>query len=309
MFPTIRVNRSDAEAAEWMGTKRKFWFSRESQRWLFKAEERGTGEDWAEKIVCELARRLGLPHVRYELAEEYDGAEYLQPGVICPHCAPTPLNLVLGNQLLLARDPNYPGADARRYKVKEYTVNAVAECVRSLGLPTNEWLVGLPGGIGNALDIFVGYALLDAWTANQDRHHENWGAVRLPDDPALRLSPTFDHGASLARNLSDEERKDRLESRDTGRRLPKFAKRARSAFYATAESSRVLTTVDAFSAFAAAAPEAGRIWLAQLASVTIAEVEAIVREVPPNRMSAVTRRFTTELLDVNQQRLLALQPL
>jgi hypothetical protein len=55
MFQTIRVDRSAAEAMEWLGTKRKFWFSRAGVRWLFKAEERGTGEDWAEKIACELA--------------------------------------------------------------------------------------------------------------------------------------------------------------------------------------------------------------------------------------------------------------
>ncbi|CAN5438690.1 hypothetical protein BH20VER3_BH20VER3_06000 [soil metagenome] len=307
MFQTVRVNRAGAEAAEWMGTKRKFWFSRDGERWLFKAEERGTGEDWAEKIVCELAHRLGLPHVNYELAEEYDGPVYLQPGVICPQCAPTPLNLVLGNQLLLARDPNYPGASAQRYKVKEYTVEAVTLCVRSLGLPSTEWLQDLPAGIATSLDVFIGYILLDAWTANQDRHHENWGALRLPADPSLRLSPTFDHGASLARNLSDDERKDRLETRDSGRRVGTFAARARSAFYAAANTSRTLNTVDTFSAFAAAAPGAAKVWLTQLASVTTAEVESIIREVPPNRMSAVTRRFTLELLTVNQQRLLALE--
>ncbi|MCQ5056911.1 hypothetical protein NE606_19990, partial [Agathobaculum butyriciproducens] len=63
-----------------MGTKRKFWFSEEGTRHLFKAEERGTGEDWAEKLACELGRRLGLPHVEYDLAEEYDRTVYLQPG-------------------------------------------------------------------------------------------------------------------------------------------------------------------------------------------------------------------------------------
>jgi len=306
MFPTIRVNRSTARAAEWMGTKRKFWISRDGQPWLFKAEERGTGEDWAEKIVCELGRLLGLPHVEYELAAEYDGSVYLQPGVICPHCAPPPLNLAHGNQLLLARDPTYPGGTGRRYKVKEYTVDAVTHCMEALGAPPGGWMAGIPEGIATALDVFVGYILLDAWSANQDRHHENWGALRIPDDPVLRLAPTFDHGASLARNISDEERKDRLESRDRGRQIGAFAARARSGFYGTAGANRPLTTFEAFGSFSSAAPEAGKIWLARLAGVTSAEVEGIVREVPPNRMSAVTRRFTMELLTVNRQSLLAL---
>ena len=52
-------------------------------------------------------------------------------------------------------------------------------------------------GLGSGI-FFVGYVLLDAWIANQDRHHENWGALRHGDE--LRLAPTFDHGASLVNN-------------------------------------------------------------------------------------------------------------
>ena len=306
MFPTVQVDRNTAEAAEWMGTKRKFWFTRDGQRWLFKAEERGTGEDWAEKIVSELAGRLGLPHVSYELAEERDGPNYLQPGVICPHCAPTPWNLVLGNQLMLARDANYPALSERRYKVKEHSVPAVVDCVRHLGLPPSEWCQPLPGEIRTALDVFVGYVLLDAWVANQDRHHENWGALRIPHDPVIRLAPSFDHGASLARNLSDEDRQIRLESHDQGRQIPAYAARARSAFYGDALAQRPLGTLEAFSAFKEAAPVAGNVWQARLAAVTMEEVNAIVNEVPPQRMSPVTRRFTSNLLSVNRERILSL---
>lgn len=42
---------------------------------LFKAEDRGTGEDWAEVVACHLCALLGLPHVEYELAAEYDGQQ------------------------------------------------------------------------------------------------------------------------------------------------------------------------------------------------------------------------------------------
>ncbi len=51
MFAIQKVDQSQAEDIEYLGTKRKFWFSRGNQRYLFKAEERGTGEDWAEKVV------------------------------------------------------------------------------------------------------------------------------------------------------------------------------------------------------------------------------------------------------------------
>lgn len=307
MFRTIRVDRNRAEAVEWMGTKRKFWFSeRESgTRFLFKAEERGTGEDWAEKLACELCRRIGLPHVEYDLAEEYDRNIYLQPGVVCTHCAPSPLSLVLGNQLLLAQDPAYPGRDHRKYKVREYTVDAVVQCVRALAPPRREWMTRVPDGIKTALDVFAGYVMLDAWIANQDRHHENWGAIRGPDEAELWLAPTFDHGASLARNVSDAEKKDRLDSRDEGRQIPRFAARARSAFYASMTDSRTLGTAEAFARVAESAPQAAKVWLDAIRSVTRAEIEAMIREVPPDRMSEVTRRFTLELIAVNQKRLLA----
>jgi hypothetical protein len=304
MFKTVRVDSKEAEAPEWMGTKRKFWYSHAT--WLFKAEERGTGEDWAEKIACELAGRLGLPRVTYDLAEEYDGPTYHQPGVVCPHCAPPPLGLVLGNQLLLARDPTYPGEEQRRYKVKEYTVRAVADCVQDLAIPSAEWTADLPPEINTALGIFIGYIMLDAWIANQDRHHENWGAIQVPGEQKMLLAPTFDHGASLARNLNDEERKERLESRDAGRQLPNFAARARSGFYESVEDNRPLRTLDAFSRFAERDLAAARVWLTRLERVTAEEMQFIVQEVPPSRMSEIAHIFTQQLLLENRRRLIQL---
>ncbi len=60
-FPIIEVDRESADDLEQLGTKRKFWFRHfpdEAIRWLFKVEERETGEDWAEKIACELMERF-----------------------------------------------------------------------------------------------------------------------------------------------------------------------------------------------------------------------------------------------------------
>jgi len=304
MFRIVQVDRQRAESVEWLGSKRKFWFVDGPMRWLFKAEERGTGEDWAEKIACELCERIGLPHVHYELAEEFDKGIYLQPGVVCPHLAPRPRSLVLGNQLLWDRDPDYPKTDVRKYRMQAHTVEAVSACVAELDLPPLEWLANLPERIGTARGIFLGYLMLDAWVANQDRHHENWGAIALPGAGRLCLAPTFDHGASLARNLSDEERRDRLESHDEGRQIPHFASRARSGFYASPADTRALGTFAAFRAMENLDPNAARIWLDRLRGVTKGEMERIVREIPPNRMTDITRRFTLELLTTNQQRLL-----
>ena len=61
-----------AEAVEYLGTKSKFWYREGERQILFKAEERGTGEDWAEKVACELCALLGLPYEREDMAADLD---------------------------------------------------------------------------------------------------------------------------------------------------------------------------------------------------------------------------------------------
>lgn len=299
MFPVVRVDSRRAEALEPLGTKRKFWYrDDQGRRLLFKAEERGTGEDWAEKIACEMCALLGLPHVHYDLAVE-EGKNI--PGVICQSCAPQPIVMGLGNQFLQALDPAYP--NRKKYKVRQHTVDVVAEVLGHFGPPPPSFRAAMPSGMNNALDVFVGYVMLDTWIANQDRHDENWAA--LLDGGRVYLAPTFDHGASMARNLTDRERQDRLTSKDANRRIPHFARKARSAFYASAAASRPMTTMEAWAAFAVKAPCAADIWLEQLAKITPAEVEALLLELPPNRMTSIRRQFTLQLLVENQKRLLA----
>ncbi len=299
MFDVVSVDSQNDEVFEPLGTKRKFWYRDGDRRMLFKAEERGTGEDWAEKIACELCTLLGLPHVHYELA--YDVANE-KPGVVCESCAPPPVSLIHGNQLMLARDSSYPSTQNNWYKVQAHTVAAVAEVLGMVHAPTALWMDNVPGGVSSALDVFAGYVMLDAWIANQDRHHENWAV--LFDGVALALAPTFDHGASMARNLSDEERHDRLMTNDKGRRVGPFARRAKSAFYADATQTRPMGTVEAWRAFAIKAAEAAQIWLRQLEAIDGPKIEALLVQVPPSRMSQVCRDFTRRLLEENRRRLL-----
>jgi len=161
-------------------------------------------------------------------------------------------------------------------------------------------MVNAPPGIATALDIFVGYVLLDAWIANQDRHHENWGALR---DDELRLAPTFDHAASLARNITDQERKERMTTKDKSRTVAGIDAKARSAFHAEATAPKPLGTVEAFATFTHYAAPAARIWLSCLATVGQSAVQRILREVPDKRMTSIAKEFTLKLLMVNQARL------
>lgn len=303
MFAITQVDPSLSLVQEPLGTKRKFWYRDGERRLLFKAEERGTGEDWAEKIACELCALLGLPHVRYELAEELGTRK---PGVVCESCAPPPMVLVLGNQLLFAIDSKYPRDEDRRYKVREHTVDAVSQALGLLHVPPPPWSDCLPAEVASALDVFAGYVLLDAWIANQDRHHHNWGVLLIKGSRhLLYLAPTFDHGASLARNENDKDRQDRLTTLDSGRGIARFVRRARSAFYSTATDERTLTTVQAWRAFAVRAPDAAAIWLARLAAIDEPTISGLLDEVPPHRMSRISKDFTAALLAENRRRLLA----
>jgi hypothetical protein len=297
MFTISRYDINNRTAIEQLGTKPKHWF----QKVLFKVEDRETGEDWAEKISCQLCEHLGLPHVHYELADLYDGNTWLKHGVICETCSPSPSSLVLGNELLFQLDPTYPSKEDRRYKVREHTVDAVCEVLGRLALPNDCWMVNTPSGLETALDIFIGYVMLDTWIANQDRHHENWGALQ---EDKLRLAPTFDHGAALARNISNEERYERMNTKDCNYSLERFVKKAKSAFYKQPTDTKVLGTFEAFGEFARHSLIAAQMWINRLGSIKRDAIEAIVNEVPDHRMPGIAKKFTIELLVVNQSRLL-----
>jgi hypothetical protein len=290
VFPIHQVN-AQPESVETVGSKRKFWYNQDGHRYLFKAEERGTGEDWAEKVVCELARELGIPCIDYELAYFPEGN---LRGVICANMAPPPATLIMGNQLLGILDREYPKEVRKKFGVPKYTVEAVANVAMRLKPP-----VALPQA--TATGVFAGYLMLDALVANQDRHHQNWAAIYSKG--SLLLAPTFDHGSSLARNLTDEDRQARLASKDFHRSVQYFSTRALSEFFPP-EGAKPLPVIDAFRNFSAFAPDEANSWLAALRELSKDRFEEILANIPEERMSMVTKAFTLELLTTNQNRLL-----
>ena len=62
-YPIIEVPEGASSQLEQLGTKSKFWYRDEhDKRGMFKRGRPGTGENWAEKVCCEICRLLGLPH-------------------------------------------------------------------------------------------------------------------------------------------------------------------------------------------------------------------------------------------------------
>lgn len=69
--------------------------------------------------------------------------------------------------------------------------------------------------IKTASEVFLGYLMFDVLISNPERHNENWGCVvTLKGKKHLALS--YDHGAGLVRNESDETRKNRLNTKNKG---------------------------------------------------------------------------------------------
>ncbi len=119
MFPVVTVSDTAALLSEQLGSKHKLWFQHESSlMYLFKEARSSTGEDWSEKVACELCHLLDLPHVRYDLA-----TWKRRRSVVCPKCVPDDGQLVHGNELLVHLLPGYP--QRQLFGVSEHTLEHV----------------------------------------------------------------------------------------------------------------------------------------------------------------------------------------
>jgi hypothetical protein len=208
-FEVIQVTEENYATLEdeQMGSKTKFWFDHQKLgRCLYKQARLNTGEDWAEKIAAELCNLLGLPHACYELAKTWEG----NYGVVSPNFVREEETLVHGNEILAAIIPNYPRTAT--YNATQHTIDIVLTSIAQsqVNLPP-DWTP--PSTIETAVELFVGYLLLDTWIGNGDRHHENWGFIRRErastSETIIYLAPTYDHASSLGRELSDRKRQNR----------------------------------------------------------------------------------------------------
>lgn len=307
-FPIIFVSQAAYERSsqEMMGSKYKFWFEHEKLgRCLYKqnksrqdSNREWLGEDWAEKVATELCKRLGLPHAVYELAATWQG----NWGVVSPYFLPEGGTLVHGNELLTAIVPNYPTSGT--YRVTQHTIDSVLSIIEdeSVNFPVG-WTV--PNGIQKAVEVFAGYLLLDAWIGNGDRHHENWGIIRTQirqdAEETIYLAPTFDHASSLGRELLDSQRQTRS--------VEAYANKCFSAFYQTIQDKKPLKTFEVFQQVRRRYPQASQIWLEQLEKISSCHILEIFNKIPEPRISSVAREFAQTILEINQQKLLALKDL
>jgi len=301
-YKTVSVDIKDKSQIEQMGTKTKFWFLNAStnERWLFKYNRPKTGEDWSEKIASEIAELLEIPHAIVELAEcegkkgvlSKDFTEETKRG-----------NLVHGNELLTAIDPDYPSEQYR--KVSQHSIDNITQILKSgfAGLPRG---YSAPSNVTNAVDLFLGYLTLDALIGNIDRHHENWGVLVYQEKSKwyAELAPTYDHASSLGRELQEEKRISLLSGKIRNANIETYANKARSAIYLNVDDKKALPTIEAFIEFSKHSTEARKVWLDKLAGIVDDTLIKLVKRVPRERLSTESAEFVYQLLLFNKQRLL-----
>ncbi|MCA9497974.1 MAG: hypothetical protein KC588_02145 [Nitrospira sp.] len=292
-YPVINVPLNAPDFPEQLGTKPKFWF--DENRFLFKEARIGTGEDWSEKVVCELCEILGIPHAKYDLGM-WNGKR----GVVTENFVPPRASLIPGNQILVRINPRYPTGKLRG--VRHHTLRIVHIVVGLMKPPVD--FLPFPG-VTSARHVFAGYLMLDALVGNNDRHHENWGLV-LTGDRVLHLAPSFDHASSLGRIESDKEKLDRLRTKDQFRTVEAYAKKASSAFHLSQTSTTPLSTLEAFYSIAKLHTSAALAWLKRLEEVSPEQTMEILSKVPKDRISDISIEFAQKVLLINRERLLGL---
>lgn len=301
-FPIIDISEYIPQADEQMGTKVKFWLKWEGQQWLFKFNRKDYGEDWAEKIAGEFAHILQIPCPRSELAvfkgkygvlvESFTHKAQTEKG------GPTKIaELVHGNDLIaLLVDPKYP--KQLRMNNRDHTLDRIEEVLGNFQIaPSQQQFLSVHPEEDDAFDLFVGFLLLDALVSNTDRHHRNWGVRRWQfKQENLHLAPSFDHASSLGRNFNDEQRNDRLSSKDANFRPEAYAMKAPTRIYENSEDKRPFSAIEAYRAASSKRPHSGRFWSDRLANIPLSSFEAIIDKVPQQRMTLCTRDFCKAMI-------------
>jgi hypothetical protein len=299
-YEILDISEFDWEDFEQLGTKPKFWYVDQNIEYLFKSTKARNserlGEDWAEKIACELAEILGLPHAHYELAVHNGVRGVVTKNFVNKNFLNRSESLTPGNELL------------QEYIVKLEDKNPNIQYVEYVHKVMEQKIVGKPLGFPSFLNIktasefFVGYLMFDALISNQDRHNENWGMITTSKGDK-HLAPSYDHGASLARNESDETRKIRLESKDKGQQVSIYVKKAKSQFQHI-ESNKRLKLLEAFRLYGLMEKKAALAWLDRLKELNERDMWNIINKVPSNLMSDIAKMFTYQLLICNRSNLL-----
>ena len=159
------------------GWLRKKWKISEGKRLLVKGGSDFQQQPYNEVIASDIADRLGLSHVKYQLAYTKSG----HPISICENMINRDTELIPAAFLNMEKSFS-AGDDKYRHFCK---------CCESLHIPDYK----------NSLDEML---VLDFLIANEDRHMGNFGAIREAESlEFISLAPIYDCGSSLRFDTPD----------------------------------------------------------------------------------------------------------
>ncbi len=99
-----------------------------------------------------------------------------------------------------------------------------------------------------------------------------------------------------------------LTTKDGGRHISHYVKKARSAIYLKKPENKALLTLDAFQQFADKRPESAKVWLKRLGDICPEQCQNIFNRIPPTEISELAIKFAMKLLELNKKRLLEVTP-
>lgn len=287
-FDVIDVSSWSAAGEEQLGTKPKQWLRDPAERrWLWKAATWNTssagdylkGDDWAERIVTEVARYMDISVASTELAAR-DGTV----GTVSLSVMERDFErLVHGNELLA--EIGVTGASP--HDRTGYTLDAVSQAL--------EGVAGSSAG-STAFECLAGYLVLDAVVGNTDRHQENWAVIESTVGERC-LAPSFDHASSLGFLLDDVSRSAMLATADRNQTPEAWAGRARCRFEGRPHPVEV--AVAAFGLLDSGFVDG------LLEQVERLDITTIINRVPSQRMSPPARAFAVRVAEANCERLVS----
>lgn len=101
----------------------------------------------------------------------------------------------------------------------------------------------------------------------------------------------------------DAKRQEKLQQHT----IKQYAEKARSAFYQQEGDRRAMLTFEVFAMIARQYSRSAKIWLNQLAKLSLQEVSDLLQQIPDSRISPIALEFGYRMLEINRSRLLRLQ--
>jgi len=295
----IQINPEDVLNPEAMGSKDKFWFNKpgEEHLYLFKYGRENTGEVWAEKVACGIAKKMGIPCAEVNLAS-FQGVT----GTASKIFLSSDEILMHGNELMSLVVEGYE--EDKAFHQSEHTLDRIIRfwVQRQHILIPSGWEIPIENP--TAAHLMAGYLVLDGLIGNTDRHHENWGLIATfqhdnddNQEVIFRIAPSFDHASSLGRESTDE-RKQRINVSPSSMR--NYVLRGRTPIYLMSTDASGAAPIEVIRQGLREYPKLFGPWLQVVRDLNTEDLSSIFEMVPRGLISEVSKDFALQVMCQSQ---------